>query len=160
MSTSIRTAQRMTGSTSSTATMAFTSVHTTTTTTISTHHVSARGMPQEVNALIRELHHSFTDHHPRIVSIYSLINELNAIIAKTKHMDGQNKAISEEARQCKSEEEMDVLLQKTRELNKEREDVDKETTRIVELWNEAMSWVEGEKAMHEMKSHEGWMKGQ
>lgn len=53
-----------------------------------------------------------------------------------------------------------MLLQKTRELNKERDDADKETTRIMEQWNEAMSWVEDEKAMHEMKSHEGWMKEQ
>ncbi|CZR59627.1 uncharacterized protein PAC_09521 [Phialocephala subalpina] len=145
-------------SSSSTVTTTIKSSNSTTTTVIRTSHTYTGRIPQELNKLINELHNFFKLHHPRILDIYSLINKLNVVIAKTERIDKANKALKNEVEHDESVEQITSVGDKMRALDKERDDIDKETMKIIERWNDAMCWVEEDKVMHEMKSCEGWMK--
>lgn len=147
-------------STSSTITTTVKSFHSMTTTVMSTSHTHTGKIPQEFNRLISELHKSFANHHPRILSIYGLINKLNAVIVKTERIDEANKALREEVEGCENLEQVKLVGEKMKALAKEREEVDEETMKIMEKWNDAMCWIEEKKVLHEMKSSEGWMKGE
>lgn len=114
-------------------------------------------MPQEITTLISTLRYSFSTHHPRIIRIYALINDLTTLSTKLERINKQNEDLGEGLLRCESEVEVevdvdvDVVRGKMIQLVKEKEEVEWEMKRVRELWNEAMRWVEEKGILYGVK---------
>lgn len=63
--------------------------------------------------------------------------------------------LREEIGGCENVEQVKLVGEKMKALDKQRDEVDEETMKIMGRWNDAMCWIEEKKVLHESQVNNG-----